>query len=195
MTMSGRERHIAWATGLVLAAAGLYVLLVEPALDRLDEIDARNRALAEQRASISLKMRRQPELRDEILGLEERITASAPEMAESDFNAFLESVAQSTGLEPSSVQMVKRQPLRDDFEEIVLALNLESDMGKLTDYLVELEKKSERLVKISRLSISRQRERDSSRVTLTTSMVISTVVKSKPEAGETPEEGGDDAKG
>jgi hypothetical protein len=97
-------------------------------------------------------------------------------------------VAESSRVTPSSVRNVKTQPLRDGFEEIVISVNLECDMNCLTDYLVSLEKKSDRLVKISRLDISRSTKRKGRGDELGVNMVLSTVVKSK--AAEEKGEGG-----
>ncbi|MHC5040269.1 MAG: hypothetical protein ACYTHM_23415, partial [Planctomycetota bacterium] len=63
--------------------------------------------------------------------------------------------------------------------------NVECDLVCLTDYLVRLEKMSNRLVRISRLDISRseKRRRGGRKGDLGVAMTLSTVVKSKNEPG------------
>ena len=188
MIMSRREKTLAIATGVVVALVAVFFLLVEPALGRWADIQKRDKDVARRNRDLRDLRWCRPDVLDEIHEMEEQITASAPETMEADFHAHLRAVAESSRVTPSSVRMVKTQPLRDGFEEIVLAVNLECDMNCLTDYLVSLEKKSNRLVKISRLDISRSKKRKGREDELGVNMVISTVVKSKAEEGE--DEGG-----
>lgn len=188
MIMSRREKTLAITTGVVVALVAVFFLLVDPALGRWADIQKRDKDVAQRNRDLRDLRWSRPDLLDEIHEMEEQITASAPETMEADFHAHLREVAESSRVTPSSVRMVKTQPLRDGFEEIVLAVNLECDMNCLTDYLVSLEKKSNRLVKISRLDISRSRNRKAGEDELGVNMVISTVVKSKTAEGES--EGG-----
>jgi hypothetical protein len=186
--MSRREKTLAIATGVVVALVAVFFLLVDPALGRWAEIQKREKDVAQRDRDLRELRWSRPDMVEEIHEMEEQITASAPEAMEADFHAHLLAVAESSRVTPSSVRNVKTQPLRDGFEEIVISVNLECDMNCLTDYLVSLEKKSDRLVKISRLDISRSTKRKGRGDELGVNMVLSTVVKSK--AAEEKGEGG-----
>ncbi|MHC4778667.1 MAG: GspMb/PilO family protein [Planctomycetota bacterium] len=186
--MSHRERTLFIVTVGVIALVIVYFALVNPALDKWSEIQKRDAKILERQRDLAFLIGSRPALVDEIHEMEELITSSAPETMEADFHAHLNKVAEASRVTPSAVRMVKTQPLRDDFEEIVLSVNLDCDMNCLTDYLVSLERKSSRLIKISRLDISRSPKRRGRNEELGVNMVISTVVKSKPE--EEKESGG-----
>jgi hypothetical protein len=190
--MSRREKSLAVATGVVVALVAVFFLLVDPALGRWADIQKREREVTRRNRELRDLRWSRPDMLDEIHEMEEQITASAPETMEADFHAHLRAVAESSKVTPSSVRNVKTQPLRDGFEEIVISVNLECDMNCLTDYLVSLEKKSDRLVKISRLDISRSAKRKGRAGELGVNMILSTVVKSR-EAGEKGEGGAREA--
>ena len=188
MIMSGREKRLFIATVVVVCAGVVYFLLVDPALGRWSALQERETKISERERKLKSLIASRPALRDDIMEMEEQITSSAPEAMEADFNAHLKAVAESSRVTPSAVRMVKTKPLRDGFEEIVISVTLECDMVCLTDYLVSLEKKSDRLVKISRLDISRGKKRKGREDELAVNMIISTVVKSQP--GEDKTNGG-----
>ncbi|GEM_PF-3504934 len=186
MNASGREKLLLQATVAVVALGIAYFLLFKPAWTRWEEIQEQRQTIRQKTERIRDLIKRRPEVQEEIHNLEERITSSAPETLESEFNVYLERVAERAGVTPSSVKMLRQRPLRDDFAEIVLDVNLDCDLARLTDYLLELEKKADRLVKISRLTVAQTGGR-SRAAPLSAQMTLSTVVKSEPE--ETAEEG------
>jgi len=178
--MNRRERTLFRATMAVVAFAVVYFLLIDPALTRWEDLAKRSANLETTEAQLRMSIRERINLKDGINEMEERITSSALETMEADFHTHLKEIAEKSKVTPSSVSMVKRRPLRDDFEEIVLSVNMECKMAELTDYLYHLEKTSDRLVKITRLDVSRGARRRSGAGDLTVNMVLSTVVKSEP---------------
>jgi hypothetical protein len=183
--MNTREQTLFRATVAVVVLAVVYFLLINPALNRYEDLSDRQIKVDKKEKELRMLIRRRSNLSDEIHDLEERVTASAPETMESDFTAHLKEIAEKSKLTPTAESLVKRQPLRDDFEQIVLSVNLECDITELTDYLFHLEKTSDRLVRISRLDVSRGSRRRSTEAALSVNMVLSTVIKSAPEGKKT----------
>lgn len=184
MTLSGRERQLFRLTIIAVVLFACYFFFVEPVLNRLDSIDGRERSLAQRESELNKLLARRPGIVDDIHLLEEQITSSAPETIETDFHAHLKNLASESGVVPSAVDMVKRQPLRDDFEEIILEIRLEATTQKFTDYLYRLES-SQRLVKISRLDIGRNPRSKAGDNALSVNMRLSTVVKAMETAAGT----------
>jgi hypothetical protein len=189
VTWSRRERTLFFATvGAVALGAGWF-LLANPALTRASSIEKRGTDAGVREKKILAEMRRLPDMVDEIHALENQITASAPSTMETDFHADLKALGEKSGVTPSAVDLVRRQPLREGFEEMILEIRMETDTQHLTDYLYWLEN-SPRLLRISRLDVSRTSRTKDGEGTLTVSLRLSTVVKTQDPGSSEPVKGG-----
>jgi Tfp pilus assembly protein PilO len=188
VTWSSRERTLLYATVGIVAVGVAWFVLADPALARYAAARKKEQDLKTRRDKVNLGKLRRPALQDEIHDIENQITASAPETMETDYHADLKALGEKSGVTPSAVDLVRRQPLRDGFEEIILEIRMETDTAHLTDYLYWIEN-SPRLVRISRLDISRSGKAKAGEGALQVNMRLSTVVKSQAPASADPGKG------
>jgi len=194
VTWSSRERTLFFATLGAVSLGAAWFLLANPALTRAASIGKREGDAGVRDAKIRAEMRRIPNLVDEIHALENQITASAPATMETDFHADLKALGEKSGVTPSAVDLVRRQPLREGFEEMILEIRMETDTAHLTDYLYWLEN-APRLLRISRLDVSRTSKTKPGEGALTVSLRLSTVVKSQGPGPAEPDKGDKAEKG
>lgn len=187
MNMNTREKTLFRMTVAVVIIGILYFLIIDPMLNRMEEIDGREMAVAKREAELRRLLARRPDITDEIHALEERITSAAPRAMETDLYEDLSNIEKKSGVTPAGKDTIKKQPLRDGFEEIIMEIRLETDTRHLTDYLYWLET-SPRQIKISRLTVTRSSRRGSKEASLSVSLRLSTVIKSAPEDTPSPPE-------